>query len=147
MSTPIGMLIAAFCGMCLALQAPVNASMSKTLGSPVLAATISIGISFLLMAAVWLTWDRGGSVAQIKALPWWAFLGAVFGAIFVVGSIMVAPVTGIALLFVCVIAGQLIGASVADHFGAFGLPVEQISLTKALGLLMVLGGAYLVQRV
>ncbi|MEQ8441385.1 MAG: DMT family transporter [Alphaproteobacteria bacterium] len=146
MSTVAGMIIAVFCGMSLALQAPVNASMSKSLGSPVLAATISIGISFLLMAAVWLTWDRGGNIAQIKALPWWAFLGAVFGAIFVVGSIIVAPVTGIALLFVCVVAGQLFGSSIADHFGAFGLPVEQISLTKASGLTLVLIGAYLVQR-
>jgi len=147
MSTLYGMLIAALCGMCLALQAPVNASMSRILGSPVLAATISIGISFVLMAVVWIAWDRGGSFAQIKALPWWACLGAVFGAIFVVGSIMVVPVTGIALLFVCVVAGQLVGSSIADHFGAFGLPVEEISLTKALGLFMVLGGAYLVQRV
>ena len=53
---------------------------------------------------------------------------------------------GVALFFVCVVAGQLIGASLADHFGAFGMEVKPVSLMKAAGLLLVLAGAVLVQR-
>ncbi len=58
---------------------------------------------------------------------------------------MVAPTLGFALFFVCIIAGQLVGSTVVDQFGAFGLPVKPASTMKLAGLAMVLAGAALVQ--
>lgn len=141
------MIAAGVIGMCLSMQPPINAVMARTLGSPLLAATISIGISFVLMAGIWLAWERGfAGLTQFKALPWWVVLGGAIGVIFVAGSIVVAPVIGVALFFVCVVAGQLIGASLADHLGAFGMEVKPLSLMKGAGLLLVVAGAVLVQR-
>ena len=54
--------------------------------------------------------------------------------------------TGGLLFFACVVAGQLGGAMLADHFGWFGVVVRPISLVRLLGLALVLGGALLVQR-
>ncbi len=59
---------------------------------------------------------------------------------------MIAPVTGALVFFVCIIAGQLLGAMLADHFGAFGLTVREISLPRVMGLVLVLVGAVLVSR-
>jgi len=47
---------------------------------------------------------------------------------------------------VCIVGGQLIGASIADHIGAFGMEIKTISLSKIIGLLLVILGAVLVQR-
>jgi len=136
-------------GACLSVQPPINAVMARTLGSPLLAAPISIAISLIFVVLVWLTWGKGvGDLAQAKTLPWWIVIGGVVGAGFVAGGVMLAPVLGVALffVFVCVVAGQLLGSTLADHLGVFGLQVKPVNRMKLLGLGLVLARAVLVQN-
>jgi transporter family-2 protein len=134
-------------GACLSVQPPVNAVMVRTLGSPLLAACISIAISLIFIVLVWLTWGKGaGDLTQVRTLPWWILIGGVVGAVFVAGGVMFAPILGVALFFVCVVAGQLLGSTLADHFGVFGLQVKPVNMMKLLGLGLVLAGAVLVQN-
>ncbi|MEX0750162.1 MAG: DMT family transporter, partial [Dehalococcoidia bacterium] len=56
-----------------------------------------------------------------------------------------APKIGIALFVAGVTAGQLGGALVYDHVGAFGLDVHYASLTRIAGLVVVLAGALIVR--
>jgi transporter family-2 protein len=42
------------------------------------------------------------------------------------------------------IAGQVITGMVFSHFGILGSPVEPISLTKALGALLLIGGVSMI---
>lgn len=133
-------------GVCVSLQPPINAAMARTLESPLLAASVSIAISLLLVLLLWGAWGRaGGDPTAVAALPGWVVLGGVIGVIFVAGSIVVAPVLGVALFFVCVVAGQLLGSIAADQLGAFGMPVRPVDATKVVGLALVLAGAALVQ--
>lgn len=138
---------AIFIGACISLQPPINGTMAGVLGSPLLAACISISISLLVVVLVWSTLGKGaGHLGQVKALPWWVLTGGVIGVVFVAGSVMVAPVLGIALFFVCVVAGQLLSSIAIDHFGAFGVQVKPISMMKLLGFALVLAGAALVHN-
>ena len=133
-------------GVCVSLQPPINSAMARSLGSPLLAACISIGITLVFAVFFWQTIGKGaGELGQVKLLPWWVVIGGIVGMFFVVGGVMVAPVTGMALFFVCVVAGQLLGSTLVDQFGAFGSPVKPVNLMKLLGLAMVLAGAILVQ--
>jgi transporter family-2 protein len=134
-------------GACLSLQPPINAAMARTLGSALLASCVSIAISLVFVVFVWLTWGNGdGDWTQARALPWWVVLGGMIGVVFVAGSVIVTPVVGVALFFACVVAGQLVGSTIADHFGAFGVPPRPIDWVKLFGLALVLAGAALVQR-
>jgi len=134
-------------GACLSMQAPINAVMARTLGSSLLAAVVSIAISLIFVIIVWMTWGRGvGELTQIKGLPWWIVLGGIVGALFVAGSVILAPALGVALFFVCVVTGQLLGATLIDQFGAFGLQVKPVSMLKLAGLGLVLAGAVMVQN-
>jgi transporter family-2 protein len=78
-------------------------------------------------------------------VPWWIYLAGFAGTLFVAGGVVIAPHRA-QLFFISVIAGQLIGAALADHFGLFGLAVRSLSLERVLGLVLVLGGALLVRR-
>jgi transporter family-2 protein len=146
--TSLSYLVAAVAiGACLALQPPINAAMARTLGSSLLASVVSIAISLVVVVPVWLVVGQGGGdLAQLRALPWWVVLGGVIGVVFVAGSVLVAPTLGIALFFVCVVAGQLLAATLVDHVGAFGMPTKPVDLMKLVGLGLVLLGAALVQR-
>jgi transporter family-2 protein len=138
---------ALFIGAFLSVQPPINAVMARQLNSPLLAASISIAVSLVLVVAIWLVWGKGaGDLSQIKSLPWWVTVGGLVGVVFVAGGVLVAPPLGVALFFVCVVAGQLLGSTLADQVGAFGMPVKPVNAMKVLGLGLVVVGAILVQR-
>lgn len=147
MSSVTHLVAALSIGVCVALQPAINAAMARTLGSPFLASVVSIAVSLAVVVPVWLTVGQGaGDPTQLRALPWWVVLGGTVGVVFVAGSVLVGPSLGLALFFVCVVAGQLVGATVVDHLGAFGVPTKPVNAMKIVGIVLVLIGAALVQR-
>jgi transporter family-2 protein len=134
-------------GVAISIQPPINATMARGLGSPLLAASISIFISLVIVIFLWLSWGKGtGDLSQVRMLPWWVVIGGIVGVVFVAGSVVVAPVLGVALFFVCVVGGQLIGSTFIDQFGVFGLTVKPLNTMKFVGIGLVLLGAALVQN-
>jgi len=141
---PIGFSIVL--GMLFSQQPVINTAVSRIVGSPVAAAAYSVFIT--LVCLLILLPFSGGSLrpSVLAALPWWSVLGGFVGVGIVAGAAALAPITGAALFFVCLVAGQLMGAALADHIGAFGLPVRSLSWTRMAGLGLVLLGALLVNR-
>jgi len=134
-------------GAVLSLQPPINATMARIIGSPLLSATISISISLVVVFTLWLVWGKAaGDFSQAKFLPWWVLIGGLAGVVFVAGSIFVAPILGIAIFFVCVVAGQLLGSTIIDQIGAFSMEVKPVNTMKMVGLGLVLLGAWVVQN-
>lgn len=141
------MLAAIVMGGLVSIQPLINAVLARAIGSAIGAATISITVAFLgALALVAATGPGDMRLATLGAVPWWVYLAGTIGTVFVAGGVLVAPVIGALLFVVCVIAGQLTGALVADHFGAFGLAVRPVSLVRLLGLVLVLAGAVMVLR-
>ncbi len=139
-------IVAILMGAALSTQPAINATMSRILGSPLLAASVSISISLFVVFVLWLTWGKAtGELSHFKSLPWWVVVGGVVGAIFVAGSIVTAPVLGVALFFVCLVTGQVIGSIIIDQIGAFGLETKPINTLKLVGLGLVVLGAGIVQ--
>lgn len=142
----LGYMLAAICvGAMISTQPPLNAILARAIGSSLGATGISIFVAFLCISAVLLV-TGAGEVSRAFSVPWWVYLAGVVGAIFVGAGVVIAPVTGALVFFVCVIAGQLIGSTIADHLGAFGLAVREATPTRILGILLVLGGAIMVSR-
>lgn len=134
-------------GMVFSQQPVINAAVARTLGSPFHASVLSVFITLCCMLAL-LPLGAGGSLrpSLLWTLPWWSVLGGVVGVAIVAGGAMLTPILGAALFFACLVGGQLLGAAIADHVGAFGLPQRPISFTRVAGLVMVLVGAVLVHR-
>jgi transporter family-2 protein len=135
-------------GFGVALQASVNLELRQRLGQPVLAALISFLVGTLALAALYLATARGagrplgGSVA---GAPWWAWVGGLFGAYFVWSAIVATQRIGPALFFGLVVTGQLVASTLIEHFGWFGMPRHPLSLARAAGALLLLGGLALMR--
>ena len=138
--------LAILIGMMFSQQPVINAAVARVLGSPVQAAFLSVFITLLGLGAL-LPFTGGTLKASVLiTLPWWTILGGLIGVALVGGAAYLAPTLGAAVLFVCLVAGQLLGASMADYFGVFGLPHRELSATRVAGLVLVLVGALLVSR-
>ena len=142
----IPMLLVLCAGGMIALQAPTNAMLSRAGGSPVLAALISFAVGTLTLLAVWLASGNRPKAAAFAGLPPYAWLGGLYGAIYVAVAAYAAPKIGLATLITIGIAGQIAMALLLDHVGAFGLQRDPISLGRIAGALLVIAGVVLVRR-
>ena len=133
-------------GWMVALQAPTNAMLARAGDSPVLAALISFAVGTAALLVVWL--GSGGRVrtSAFAALPPYAWLGGIYGAIYVGIAAYAAPRIGVASLVTWAVAGQIAMAMWLDHIGALGLPREPINLVRIAGALLVVAGVVLVRR-
>lgn len=139
----IGALVA---GAFISIQAPTNAMLADAAGSPVNAALISfaVGTAVLLVAALAL--GARPNMGEVRALHWYAWLGGLYGAIFVTVAIFAAPRMGVTYFLIVAVAGQLMTALLLDRMGAFGLDKVEIGPARIAGVLLVLVGALLVRR-
>ena len=139
-------LLVLFGGAMIAIQAPTNSMLAKAGGSPILAALISFGVGTVALLVTWLASGNRPGTAPFAALPWYAWLGGLYGAFFVAIAAYAAPRIGLASLITIGISGQIAAALWLDHVGALGLPREPINLGRIAGALLVIAGVVLVRR-
>ena len=139
-------LLVLFAGAMVAIQAPTNAILAKAGGSPVLAALISFAVGTIALLAVWLFGGNRPGTSAFTGLPWYAWIGGLYGAVFVGVAAYAAPKIGVASLITIGIAGQIAMALLLDHFGALGLTREPINAGRIAGALLVVAGVVLVRR-
>ena len=140
------MLLVFIAGAMVAIQAPTNAILAKAGGSPVLAALISFAVGTLALLLIWLGSGNRPGAAPFAALPWYAWIGGLYGAVFVGIAAYAAPKIGVASLITIGVAGQIVMALLLDHVGALGLAREPINLGRVAGAALVIAGVVLVRR-
>lgn len=133
-------------GAATALQAPTNARMMGAVGSPVNAAFVSFAVGTAALGILAVILQARPDMAASRALPWYAWVGGLYGAIFVVAAAWGVPRLGVATTIILMVAGQLLLSVALDHFGAMGMPKQPISWGRVAGVLMVLGGVLMVRR-
>lgn len=146
MTRGLAVLLGAGAGALVAMQAPINSRLGKTVGG-VQAATFSflvgtaalVAISFLLRGGL-------GSLGNIGKVPWWALVGGLLGAVFVFVALETVQTLGASGLTAAVIAGQLTMSLVIDRFGLLGVARAPITVQRLLGIALLVAGVALVVR-
>ncbi|MGY4514953.1 transporter family-2 protein [Lysobacter sp. HA18] len=139
-------LLVVFAGAMIALQAPTNVMLARAGGSPLLAALISFAVGTTALFVAWLASGNRPALASFGPLPWYAWIGGVYGATYVAIAAYAAPRIGLASLITIGIAGQIAMALWLDHHGALGLPRAPISLMRVGGALLVIAGVAMVRK-
>lgn len=140
------LLFALLVGLVLPLQAGINSQLRIHVGHPLWAALVSFSGGTLALAVV-LTVARvpWPAVGWIGRVPWWQWTGGLLGATFVTSAIVLAPRLGAATLVAAVVAGQMIGSLLIDHYGVAGYAQHPASLVRVIGVALVVAGVALIQ--
>ncbi len=133
-------------GAATALQAPTNAKMMGAVGSPVNAAFVSFAVGTAALGVLAVVLQVRPDMAASRALPWYAWVGGLYGAIFVVSAAWGVPRLGVATTIILMVAGQLLLSVLLDHFGAMGMPKQPISLGRVAGIGLVIAGVLMVRK-
>jgi transporter family-2 protein len=134
-------LVAAFgTGALVALQSRINGDLGQRLGDGFLAAFISFGSGFVLLALASLVWRPGRRgirrivvALRTREIPWWLVLGGVGGAVFVLGQGLTVGVLGVALFTVGVVCGQTVSSLLLDHRGLALMPSRPATPRRIVG--------------
>jgi transporter family-2 protein len=141
------LLLALLAGAMLPVQTGVNVQLRGLIGHPITAALVSflVGSVGLAVAAVAARapLTLGGAWARSE---WWHWSGGLLGAVYIVGTIVLAPRLGAATLVAALVAGQMIMSLVIDQYGWVGFAEHPISPLRLLGAALVVGGVVLVHR-
>ncbi len=133
-------------GIGIPVMAALNSRLGSELGNPALATTILFVVGFIVSAAYMLKVQGAPDVDALSGVPWYLYLGGTLVVFYVFSITWVSPRFGIGNAVSFVLLGQLIAISVIDQFGLFGALKASIDLKRALGLMLMAAGIFLVVK-
>jgi bacterial/archaeal transporter family-2 protein len=139
-------LLAIGAGLSFVFQQAVNANLRAEIGSPWWTGFVSYLGGTLAMLAIALAlrepWPSMQAVQRSHVISW---SGGLFGAVYIGISIFLIPRLGTAVVIALIVAGQMMGSLVFDHFGLFGVPVHSMSPSRLLGAMLLVIGVVLIR--
>lgn len=134
-------------GGLLAVQGSINTQLGSLLKHPLQAALTNFLVGTVALIGINL-WLRTGmpEIVLLKKIPIYLFVGGVMGAVFVSSVVLLVPRIGVTTTLGASIVGQLIIASIIDHYGFFNIPIHTISFGRVIGIALLLVGVYLIER-
>lgn len=138
--------LAVIAGAVVPFQSAINANLGRGLGHPLWATLASLLVSIVVLMPVMLALRVPlPSLAFISKAPLWMWAGGAFGVCFISLALMLLPKLGASGFIALAIAGQMFASLLLDHFGLFGLVERQLTMTRVLGTLLLIGGVALIQ--
>lgn len=134
-------------GASVVTQQGLNAHLRVALNSAVWSgfASYAVGLACMGLLAIALR-DPLPSLATMARVPWSAWSGGVFGAIFVGLAIALVPQLGAATFIALLVAGQMLASVRIDHFGWLGLAQRQLDGPRLIGVALLVAGVVLIRR-
>lgn len=142
----IPILLALLGGSVLALMIGLNSQLYLYV-SPLTSSWIAHGTGAVAALAMLLllTKQRPLPKPGAIAVPWWAYLGGVSGALLVILAVItVNSFLGITGTLVLSIVGQVTFGLVSDQFGWFGLPKHPVTRARLLAVVPIIAGSALI---
>ena len=128
-------------GLAIGLQAPLANMIGQRSGMMESVFVIHAGgaIGALILIAL----NKGGNLGQLQNIPWYALAAGLLGIILISSQVLIIPKIGVGAAITLIIAGQLIMASVVDHFGIIGIEARSLNWERMAGISIVLLGVWL----
>src|SRR5215207_10309801 len=133
-------------GGAVALQAPINSHLGKSVGT-FQAAFLSFAIGTVALLAIAALASGGlGGVRHATNVPWYYLTGGLLGVAYVSTVLVTVRSLGAGGVTAATISGQLSMSLVVDQLGILGVEKQSITVPRVVGVLLLAAGTYLVVR-
>lgn len=127
--------------------AAMNGQLNKSMVNPYLASAVSfLIITFFFLALFFAMPHPLPSLQDLKQMPWWAAFGGLVGAVQVFAGLTLVSRVGAGPFMAITVSSALIASLVVDHFGWFRMDVHPVNITKLGGLVLLIGGVFLITK-
>lgn len=139
--------LALITGALIPIQAATNAAFSRSVGNATITTIVVLIVGLIGMfvfALVTRTAIPGGQ--QLRSAPGYSYLGGLIVATYIIMITILVPRIGVGTAIGLIVTGQIICAVIIDHFGLFNVVVHPISITRFVGIGLMILGVYLVMK-
>lgn len=138
--------LALFGGVFLAIQAGFNSQLGTILKQPIAAVFFtSLTSTFLGGFLVFVINKNGLNLNLAQNVPWYLWVaGGIFSVLGISLYFFTIPRLGISKMIAIGLCGQLFFSLIAGQFGWLNLPVEPITIKRALGAILMIIGIILI---
>ena len=146
MDRGVAVLLTAFTGGLVALQAPINSVLGRSVGTWQAAfLSFAIGTAALAMIAALATGGIG-QIGELRHVSLLYLTGGLLGAAYITSVLVTVRTLGLGGVTAATVAAQLAVSVVVDQFGLLGVAKQPITATRVAGVVLLGLGTYLVVR-
>ena len=138
-------LIMLIAGICVPILAVLNAGLGKELGSAP-AACVILSLVALVTSAVILLATGPQAILNTFSSSKHLFFGGVLFIVYLLSITFIAPKFGLGNAIFFILLGQILSASIIDHFGLFGAISQSLSYQRITGIFIMVLGIWLTQN-
>jgi transporter family-2 protein len=137
---------AVLCGISNPLQSGSNSALNKAIESPVLSAVIVylVGAFCLLVCVPFLGFATRGAGGKLLGVPWWAFIGGICNALFLICTFLITKKLGSATFTTAVVIAAVVTSLALDNFGLMGFAVRHATPLRLVGGALAVGGTVMI---
>lgn len=120
--------------------------MLKSLQEPVVSALVVylIGAACLALCVPFLGLGARPAMSRLGSVPWWAYIGGICNALFLMCTLLVTKKLGSATFTTIVVISAVVTSIALDHFGLMGFEVREASLLRLVGAGLAVVGVVLI---
>jgi transporter family-2 protein len=146
MDRGVAVVLTAFVGGLIAMQAPINSQLGRSVGTWQ-AAFVSFAIGTILLAVIAAV-AKGGlaQVGEARHVAWYYLTGGVLGAAYVTCVLVTVRALGAGGVVAATIAGQLSASVLIDQLGILGVEKAPVTVAKVIGIVLLTAGVFLIVR-
>ena len=127
-------------GAVLAIHLSMNAKVGSVLNNARVGNALFWCIGAVGAVVIGLTGWESGALSSLKQVHPLLLTAGLLGACLVFAIAWMIPQVGAGPVMITLLAGQVLGGLLMSHFGWLGSPTQPITLTKILGVLVMIGG-------
>jgi len=132
-----------FLGVILAVHLAMNGKVGSVLNNARVANALFWCIGAVGATAIGLTGWHAGALAPLKDVHPLLLTAGLLGASLVFAIAWLIPQVGAGSVMITLLAGQVVGGLILSHFGWLGSPVQPVTVTKVLGVAVMIAGVVL----
>lgn len=140
-------LLGIMAGACFPIQATINAKLRTYAKTPLTASFIAFSVGSIVLFITLMIVNPYFYQNIDFSYPTITFFGgAAAGLIFNVANIVLFAKIGATITSLVTISGQMIMGTILDHFGVLNLPVQEVSLIRITGIVLMILAIILYQK-
>ena len=132
-----------FLGVVLAVHLAMNGKVGSAISNVRVGNALFWCIGALGAVAIGLTGWQSGALSPVRQVHPALLTAGILGASLVFAIAWLIPQVGAGPVMITLLAGQVIGGLVLSHFGWLGSPIQPITVTRLVGVAVMIGGVVL----
>ena len=130
-----------------ACGAAMNGQLAKSLVNPWLASAVSFALITFFFTGVFIILPHPlPTTRDLAAMPWWAVIGGLVGAVQVYAGLTLVTRVGAGLFMGLTVTAALLTSLLIDHYGWLRMAQHSLNPWRALGGFLLIAGVTLIAK-